>query len=70
MITEGGENGADGVIELESGDVAALLETVQAFVPAGVLAALPPLARVSAAISGQPEDPAGPEPEPAQEQGQ
>lgn len=54
---------ANGAIELDREDVAALLETVSAFVPAGVLSALPPLARVAAAVSpeGLPaeEDPAG-----------
>lgn len=49
---------ANGSIELDREDVAALLEAVSAFVPAGVLSALPPLARVAAAVSadGQPAE--------------
>jgi hypothetical protein len=51
MIAEGGEPAANGTIELERADVAALLETLGAFVPQPVLAALPPLARVAEAAA-------------------
>jgi hypothetical protein len=60
MIAGGGEPAANGAIELDRADVAALLETLGAFVPQPVLAALPPLVRVAEAA-------AEPAPEPAQE---
>ena len=71
MITEGSEQAANGTAELEPADVAALLETIRAFVPGTVLAALPQLARVAAAVAPpEPEQPAAPAPESGQEQPQ
>jgi hypothetical protein len=53
----GADASSNGKVELDQEDVAALLETVSAFVPAGVLNALPPLARVAAAVApAEPEE--------------
>jgi len=57
LAAAGADASSNGKVELDQEDVAALLETVSAFVPAGVLNALPPLARVAAAVApAKPEE--------------